>query len=367
VRAGLLIALLAAEPTFEWSGASVCPGAEVELAEALHAYLGESSKRPEDVVVALRIEPGPDSGARLDLAIASRVGEERHELIGLSCAQVIDQAALLIASVIDPFVFGWPMPPREPNERRMAIAVRPPVQRPRDQAVGVEAPPSSSSVAVPVRSVDLQYFAPPDASRTYELVAVPEDQGDRPQTTGALGVAATAFAGLFPQIGGGAEIEGAVERAAFRWQITGSGWFGGRFRSSDAEVGGDLWALGVGSGLCGVPATGRHFTRHPKGRLRVPLCAVGGVGFVSAEAVGTRVPRRTYEPWAWAGAEARVVLLARPKLGIGLGVGVHAALLRPAWAVRSPDVEYRVPPVSGVLRLTVELRGLQSQKTRRAP
>jgi hypothetical protein len=356
VRFGLVIALLAAEPTLEWSGSHVCPGAEVELEQALDDYLGESPRASQDVVAALRFEPEIAGGMRLKLAIASRVGEERHELSGPSCVEVIDQAALLIAGVIDPFVFGWPPQPPRSSER-------PPVQRPRARASEVA---STSLESTPVELVEPAAPVDEDEDEVEvevrefgPIVEAPEDDDrEQPAVTGALGVAATAFAGLFPNVGGGAEVEGAVERGAFRWQLAGSGWFGGRFRSSEADVGGDLWALALGSGLCGVPATRR---------LRVPLCAVGGVGFVSAEAVGTLEPRRTYRPWAWAGAEARVMLLARPNLGISLGVGVHAALVRPAWAVRSPDFEWRIPPVSGVLRLTVELRGIGSRGKSSSP
>lgn len=340
MRTGLLLATLLAGPGPEqvaWTGEQVCPGSGDALEEALEGYLGESSREPASMEIAIRIEPGQGAGPRLQLTIVSAVGRERHALRGSSCAAVIDQAALLIASAVDPFLLAW-RPPSDP------IATRPPVQRPRPRDVVVE---------VPAPELEVVPESPRPRPRPSEsfgpLIAAEPPERARERATGTIGAAATGFVGLFPQIGGGAEIEGALEHRAFRWQLAGSSWFGGRFRSSEANIGADLWALALGTGLCGVPATRR---------VRVPLCGVGGVGLIAATAVGTVDARRSIQPWAWLGAEARVVLLARPWLGIGLGVGVHASLLRPAWAVSSPDAAFRVPPVTGILRLTVEFREL---------
>lgn len=345
MRVGLLISLLLAEPEpIAWTGEQTCPGSEQALAEALEGYLGQTAREPESMAIAIRIEPGQGSGPRLQLTIASDVGRERHGLRGPNCAAVIDQAALLIASAIDPFLFVW-RPPGQPP-RAEPIATDPPVQRPRPrevEAVPVR-PPEPPELAVDVRPPPSEGFGP--------LVVAdpdPEPERARQRPTGTIGAAATGFVGLFPQVGGGAEIEGALERRALRWQLTGAGWFGGRFRSTQADLGGDLWALTLGTGLCGVPSTRR---------VRVPLCGVGGVGLIHATAVGTLDARRSIQPWAWSGAEVRVVLLARPRLGIGLGVGIHASVLRPAWAVSLPDAVFRVPPVSGIVRLTVEFRQL---------
>jgi hypothetical protein len=186
-------------------------------------------------------------------------------------------------------------------------------------------------------------------------LADPTRDPSRPPISGALSVGATAFVGLFPDIGGGVELEGALERGPLRWHSGVSGWFGGRFRSTQAEVGGDLWALGLNSALCGVPEARR---------VRVPLCAVAGAGFISVRAVGTVEPHQSTRPWAWAGAEARVLTLVREDLAIGLGVGAHAALVRPAWEVRSPTVRFTVPPVMGVVRLTFEARQLGRPRLR---
>ncbi|MFV8756364.1 hypothetical protein ACNOYE_37935 [Nannocystaceae bacterium ST9] len=346
---GLSIALLLAEPvSVEWSGADLCPGAELALEQAISSYLGEAPRERSELVARLRIEPGRGAGARIELSLASPVGEERHELSGSSCAQVLDRAALLIAGAIDPFVFGWP-PPSDPLESDPHEFARPPVQRPSARVVvaAVSREPESAIAIGPTRRPPPP-VAPLDSDGDFGPLELVEE-GPGPRTSGAIAASITGFAGLFAQVGGGAEVEAAVERGALRWQLTGAGWFGGRFRSSEGTTGADLFALGLSMGPCGVPSIRR---------VRFPLCAVAGVGFVSAEAVGTLEPRRSTRPWAWVGGDARAVIVARPRLGVGLGVGVYAALIRPAWAVADPDATFRIPPVSGVLRLTFEVRGL---------
>ncbi len=340
----------AGEPRVEWRGSEACPGAEVEFERALDGYVGEPAVDDGSVVARARIVDGGGHGLHLQLSIESAVGNEEHDLVGLGCEQLIDQAALLLAGAIDPFVYAG-------AGRERAIAVVP-IQRPTMPIVSSAAPeaggwtePAADHVAAPPR-----LGSRPETKSFGPLVAVDtgsSEPGRRRAIEGSIGVAGTGFVGLFPRIGGGAELEGALERGGFRWQSAATGWFGGRFRASDAEVGGDLWALSFSSGLCGVPGTSR---------IHVPLCAVGGVGVISVRAIGTVEPRRSTQPWVYAGAEARLSVLARPDLAVGLGVGVHAALVRPAWEVRSPDVRFEIPPVMGIVRLTLEMRGLGRKK-----
>lgn len=357
VLTSLLSALLLGSPQIDgilWSGEQVCPGAARELDAAIDSQFGDALEQGASLEIALRFEPGQGAGPQLDLSIVSEVGSERHELHGTSCAALLDQAALLIVSARDPFMFVW-MPPDLPRE-----LARPPIQRPRlRSSVPVDPVDPVDAEVVEPEPAELPAFDSSEPSVVAPTLAAepppsPRRRGEAPPTTGALGVAATGFVGLFPTIGGGAELEGALERGAFRWQLAGSGWFGGRFRASDGSIGGDLWALGLGTGLCGVPATRR---------VRFPLCAVGGVGMVAADAVGTLAARRSNQAWAWVGVEARVQVLVTTRFALGLGVGVQASLLRPGWSVSSPDAEFRLRPVTGILRLSGEFRGI-SRKSR---
>jgi hypothetical protein len=348
------------DPRFEWVGDDVCPGAAASLALALSDYLGPaalgSAAGPEHVEASLSFRDQGPAGLRLQLGIVSDFGREQHELQAADCDRLIDQAALLLAGVIDPFVaFAIDEAPssaaRHHGRHEQGDVA---VQGPTRTAIGpdpiADAGPAASSIDV-AAVVD-------DASETRQLgefgPLVATDPARRPRILGAIGVGATAFAGVFPQVGGGVELEGALERGALRWQNAASGWFGGRFRSSEAEVGADLWALGFASSLCGVPAVRR---------VRVPLCAVGGVGAMRARAVGTIEPRSSTQPWVWAGAEVSLQVLARQDLAIALGVGAYGILLRPGWEIRAPDVSYTLPPVMGLLRLTLEVRELGRKKT----
>lgn len=343
----LLISLLAfGSPTqarVEWSGADTCPGAEYEFERALDDYVGERALG--DAFARVVVSEGDGAGMRMTLTVESVAGREQHELRGLACEQLVDQAALLVAGVIDPFVYAG-------GDRRMQREIVP-IQRPKSVPKR-EPAPAPEPEPEPEPQPELEFDPPqsPSPPPPSTRDRIPRDPS---RNRGSFGVAAIGFAGLFPQVGGGAQIEGGLERGAFRWQGTVTGYFGGRVRAEAANVGANLWALAGSTGLCGVPEVRR---------VRFPLCGVGGVGFVSAQAIGTIEPGRSVRPWVHVGAEAGVSLLARPKLSIGLGLGVHAAVVRPSWEIRAPDVDYAVPPVMGLLRVIVEIHGGRDQTTR---
>lgn len=348
------------EPRFEWVGDGVCPGAAADLEIALSRYLGPAmalgparafgatavgeAAAPIETSLTFR-DQGP-AGLGLQLGIVSAFGQEQHELTAMDCERLIDQAALVIAGVVDPFVTLAPEAAPSSAALHHAARANVVVQRPTPKLAVVEPDPSPDAEPLVLEGEveALGEFGP--------LVAVELDR--RAPIVGALGVGATTFVGVFPQVGGGVELEGALERGPLRWQNAASGWFGGRFRASDAEIGADLWALGFATALCGVPAVGR---------VRVPLCAVGGVGAIRARAVGTLEPRNSTQPWVWVGAEVSLQVLARRDLGLALGAGVHGIVVRPGWEIRAPDVSYTLPPVMGLLRLTLEVRELRRKKS----
>ena len=339
----LLISLLwlgvSGEAHVEWRGGDACPGAEFEFERALDDYVGEAALGGAVAAHVTLVDAG-GGGMRLTMTLESEAGREEHELRGLGCEQLIDQAALLVAGVIDPFVYAG-------GDRRMQHEVVP-IQRPR---------PLTKSLAKSLAKSSPE----PEPEPEFELRAADDllPNVDRPRAPsrnrGSLGAAAISFVGLFPQIGGGAQLEGGLDRGAFRWQNSVTGYFGGRVRASESDVGANLWALAGSTGLCGVARTKW---------VRVPLCGVGGVGFISAQAVGTVEPNRSVRPWVHVGGEAGVSLLARPNLAIGLALGVHVSVVRPSWEVHAPDVNYTIPPVMGLLRLILEIRELGDQSAR---
>lgn len=345
--AALLISLLSlgvsGEPRVAWSGADVCPGAEFEFERALDDYVGEQALH-EGVAADVALSDGGGSGMRLTLTLESEAGREQHELGGLGCEQLIDHAALLVAGVIDPFVYAG-------GDLRMQHEVVP-IQRPR-QAPITKAPPTSEHPLEPAPEPEPE---PQPESEFGPLLPTPDRVSrDRPRNRAAIGAAAIGFVGLFPQIGGGAQAQGAFDRGAFRWQGTITGYFGGRLRASDVDIGANLWALAGSTGFCGVPRARR---------IHIPLCGVAGLGFISARAIGTLEPHRSIRPWVHVGGEVGVSLVTRPNISLGLGLGVHAGVVRPSWEVRSPDLNYGVPPVMGLLRAIVEFHGRRDQNAR---
>jgi hypothetical protein len=356
--AGLLLASLpavgAAEVVqrIEWEAVEGCPS-QAAVVEALAGSLGRRlAEFPRAVLAHARVEAST-GGYHLHLRIEVDGVNERHELSATTCDQLGWDAALLIATAVDPFAMG----PREPRPRQLLLTPVP-VQRPRSRpepprAVVVDHPREPVPTDQPRQFVEpaeplLAPARPPEPVAVAAITPV-----DRARTRsgggGSLAVAGTTFAGLFPQIGGGVEVEGGVDRGLFRWQLGASGWFGGSFRALNTDVGADLWAASGSTGACVVPSIRR---------ARFASCAVVGAGAVTASSINTTGPRSLARPWVHAGADLRVVWSPRPRVGMFFGLAVLPALVRPAWVVRSPDASFRVPPVVGLLRLGVELRGL---------
>lgn len=336
------------QPSVEWTDNAACPGAEIELEQAIGGYLNPDSAALVEVEVRLGLRDAGPAGLRLELQLDSAAGQERHQLAAIDCDRLIDQAAMLIAGAIDPFAYGWSPAVREDAPERHHAPL---IQRPRSAEIEAPTPAPTPSPVEPDESPDVfEEFGPLESVE-------PGSERPKPPISGAISVGGTGFVGLFPDVGGGAEFEGALERGRLRWQTGASGWFGGRFRSDQADVGGNLWALALSSGLCGTLGGAPGATR-----IRVPLCGVAGAGFIHVRTVGTAVAREDIRPWAWAGVEGRLLILARENFAVGLGVGAMAALIRPAWEIQSPGVRFTVPPVMGVLRVTLEARELRRKE-----
>jgi hypothetical protein len=190
-------------------------------------------------------------------------------------------------------------PSRQLEVTRTPVIVQRPRTRPRPaQVVPTPAPtPTPTPTPVPVREDPTPVTVPERPSDTVAPARAPGP------ITGSLGVAGTAFAGLFPQIGGGVELEGGLERGLFRWQLGASGWFGGSFRAPMGAIGGDLWGLSGGTGVCVVPGLER---------VRFPICAVGGAGAITANSVNITPSSTAVRPWAYAGVDLRVEGRPRP-------------------------------------------------------
>lgn len=333
----------------EWDGIEGCPS-QAAIVEATHGYLGRSlAAFPRAVLARARVEADP-MGYRLRLTITVDGTHEQHELRAVDCDRIGRDAALLIASAVDPFASG----PPAPAERQLGMT---PVivQRPRTRPTVTA---TAATTAEP--KIILEPDPPGDSSPgpssapplSVALVDRPEPLERPPNrpVVGSLGAAGTGFVGLFPQIGGGVELEGGLRRGRFRWQLGAAGWFGAGFRAPGTDVGVDLWAASGSTGFCVAPHWGSGW-----GSVRLAACAVAGAGAITATSVNTQNQRTLVRPWAFAGPDVRVTWSPRPRFGLYLGIAALPALVRPGWSVQNPEASFRIPPVLGLLRLGVEL------------
>jgi hypothetical protein len=328
-----------AQQQIEWDAVEGCPS-QAAIVEATREWLGRSlAEFPRAVLAQARVEAAR-GGYRMRLTLEVDGVSERHEVSGTDCDRLGWDAALLIASAVDPFALG----PRAPRERQLLVTpvvVQHPRTRPRVHTV---------IATVPTRPDPVEDELDPQIGQLNPVDRPEAPARGRPgPVTGALGVAGTTFVGLFPQIGGGVELEGGIERGLFRWQLAAAGWFGGSFRASDTNVGADLWAASGTTGPCVIPSVRR---------FRFAACAVGGAGVITASSVNTTGPSTSPRPWAYAGADLRATWSPVPRAAVFIGLAVLPAVARPAWSVNSPDVGFRIPPVAGLLRFGVELRRL---------
>lgn len=324
----------------EWNAAEGCP-AQAAVVAATREFLGGRALAdfPRAVVAQAWVEVA-QSGYRLRLTITVDGVREHHELRAVDCDQIGRDAALLIASAVDPFALGPPAPKQRQLVEEPVIVQRPSTR----PTLVVATKPVPASEPIPPASIRPAQASPAQVSdRPHEREREPKS---RQPITGTLALAGLGFVGLFPRASGGIELEGGLQRGLFRWQLAAAGWFGGRFRVGSSEVGGDLSAVSVSTGFCVAPSWQR---------VRFAACAVAGAGPIIAQSINTRGDRTTVQPWAFAGPDLRVTWTPRPRLGLFFGVAALPALVRPGWSVSNPDGAFQVPPVLGLLRAGIEL------------
>lgn len=342
-----------------WDSAEAsCPPGERFAATTEH-YLGRSlAEYPASGEASAHVRPLRGTLA-LELELRIDGVFERYTLRSADCESLQRQAALLVASAVDPFALGpraaeptpageLPAPPELPRAPPpfSHAASLPPVQRPSRPR-----PEPSSPPPVPE---DVPTQPPLEASPSparVEPARRPSPRAGPRRLLGSLGAAGVGFVGFFPQPGGGVELEGAVERARFRWQLGTAAWLGGQFRAPDSDRGGDLSAFAARTGPCFVP----RVAKLPGVELRLPLCVTAGVGVVRAVAVNTIEGLQRTQAWADVAGDLRLRAELNPRLAVFLGVAAQLNLRRPAWSLSDPPTLYRTPQFTGVARLGVEL------------
>jgi hypothetical protein len=332
---GVGLALLLGEPGLTWEAPLHCP-TRADTAAAIEHYLGRTLA-DADPPTDMRVREAA-GGYRLELR--TRVGA--HVIEGVDCGRLIQLAASVAAIAIDPLAQGTPIEPP-------SLARREPDPDPR------AAPLETTKVELPSVEPEAPLITPPmpePPPNEWQLVEGPADRPERrdPRTKRVRGLlSASAGLGLavFPGPSPGVEAGVGIDRGALHVELGGGGWFAGRFRSSDAEVGGDLRAWQASVRPCGVPRWRR---------LELRACGVLGAGQVAARGVGVVDPQWVRQPWVWIAGELGLAVVLHPRAALFLDVGAAANLLRPRFWTDAPASEYVMPIVSGRGRLGVEVR-----------
>lgn len=357
-----LLALLASPVELSWEASEACPGVG-ELDRAIDAWIAASPELEAEVHVRGRVSAWA-GGYQLDLNIGLGSREQGHVLRSHDCAELTDLAALLIASAIDPFVLGRGTDAEiDVFEHLDAIVIVPerlaaPVERspegePEEQPDTGPIETRAPELEGPAEPEESQIFDPVDGREFGPITALEpgEPRRARPRIEGFLAASGLGYAGLFQRPSGGVELYGGIDRGALRIAVGAAGWFGGQFRSSEG-VGGNLQAGSALLEVCGVPSLAPRSTGRSLG---FPVCASGTAGAIVGQGAGVASPALVVRPWAALGADVGLRWRVHPRVALRLGVGVLANLIRPVWEVAGPIVSFTTPPVTGRVRLALEL------------
>jgi hypothetical protein len=347
---GVGLALLLGEPALTWDAPLHCP-TRADTAAAIEHYLGRSLAEA-DPPTDMRVHEAM-GGYRL--VLRTRAGA--HVIEGVDCGRLIQLAASVAAIAIDPLAQGMPVDPpslvrREP-EPLVSAGGEPGLQ---PQALpATEAEPTEPAIVDPVEPPILPPMPEPEPepdSSEWQLVEAPIDRpADARRRDRQLRGLLTASAGLglavFPNPAPGVEAGVGIDRGALHVELGAGGWFAGRFRSSEADVGGDLQAWQASVRPCGVPRWRR---------IELRACGSVGAGQVRARGVGVVDPEVVRQPWVWIAGDLGLAVVLHPRAALFLDVGAAANLLRPRFWTESPASEYQMPIVSGRGRFGIEVR-----------
>lgn len=328
---GFGVAVLLGEPalpSLTWEAPLHCPS-QTDTQDAIEHYLGRSladDDPPTDMHVREAV-----GGYRLELR--TRAGA--HVIEGSDCARLTGLAASVAAIAIDPLAEpNWREPPsltrREPAPSELAIVVVP-------EEVSVPAIPKVEPE--PARDEWQLVESRPDTS--------PARDRRSKRVRGLLSASAGLGLNLFPNPAPGFEAGLGIDRGALHVELDGGGWFAGRFRSSEGDVGGDLSAWHVSARPCGVPRWRW---------IELRACGLLGAGQVQARGVGVIDPHRIRQPWVWIGAELGLAVVLHRNVALILDVGAAVNLIRPKFWTEAPASEFLTPWISGRGRLGFEVR-----------
>lgn len=305
-----------------WDGPEDCDAGD-EARDAIDRLLGEPN---DDAPHRSRVEAhaqvvtvADDAAAKWHLELELRAGDVtgRRRLDAVSCEDLVQATALIVAIAIDPKVAleastSAADDPGPPEPTPAAPEPDPPTPAPVEPAV--EPTPADASVHGHLR------------------VGLGPAWGLVPGWTAAVGLA------------------GGVQRGFWRVSLAANAHLPREIDSSaNPAVGGRFWAWTVGAAGCGVPpAVGGRAS------VRFLLCAGLDAGLVHGVGVGDLQQRRDAAPWIGGRAGPSVVWTPSRRLGVYLQADLVVGIERPAFRTDPSGFLYRPAQVGFLAGLGAE-------------
>lgn len=315
----------------EWDVPPGCPDRDALFAGV--ARRRGQALAPGQVSVAARIVAR--GARRYHLELRVRIGErsESRSLSAATCAALVDAAALLVAVAVD-------------ESDRAASAEPPPAAREPPPELEVPVPEPPVEVPAPSPPVEAPELPPP--APLPQPTPAPPPPARSARLGGFLRVQGGGELGALPGPTGAVGLGGGLLWRRFRLELQATYLPPRALTRPQARVRASLAA----ATLLGCARLGR-------GALEAPICGGLEVGGMHGAARGEGVDAARIGPWIALAASAGVAWRAHPRIALWAALQALAALRRPSFQLRDPEVEvllHEPAAVSGRLLVGVEAR-----------
>lgn len=305
------------ELRLSWTAPDACPGPPVVLDAVIGLLgrpLGPAEGSPVRVEARVTGEPGQ---LVLSLRTETTEGAREREMSGQTCEVLVEAAALVIASALDPSLAFGP----EPTEP--------------------EPEPDYDHDSLPE-------CIPFDAMPEPELDLEPEPEPASPPLAGTVRVAATGSLGPLPSAAPGVEVTAGLVRRHARVELGFDYFFARRVALADGDDrGGEigLWTLTTRG--CWAPSVSI---------LELPVCGGLQVGPMRGEGYGVGAPTTTRLAWVAAEAGGALVIRGLPLVDVWVGADLVVPLTRPGFLLDELGLVHRSGRVGGEASVGLEVR-----------
>ncbi|GEM_PF-4464233 len=299
--------------TLEWTAPSNCPTA-VDVRGSVEVLLGGGFEetRFEPVAAQGSVQRDAENVWVLSLGIRTASGQRERSIVGTSCQELADVAAVLLAIAIDPSL-------------RITSLTRP--EDPTDQ---VELPEP------PKPSVEREVSTPPAAPRKPITSA---------KVRGTIQAFAVGGGGALPSFSPGVGGSLGASWKHVRFDVRSTYWFARSAEREGSRMSVRMWALQPR--VCGLPRLGI---------VQFPVCTgldVGAMVGIGENLVSARTKRAA---WLAVVAASEVLVLPWRRVGFVVGAECIIPLIRSGFSAEGVGVIHRAGPVAGQGRVAIELR-----------